>query len=133
MLTLRRALFGVLSAVALGREPPAADLEAVNHELARTAVPARLVAEGGGFRREWQDRREALDWLLGPVARSAADLLVAPELARLKQCPGSPSRRCGFLFLDATRNASRRWCSGATCGNRTRLHRHHARSGASPP
>jgi predicted RNA-binding Zn ribbon-like protein len=96
-------------------------------------VALRLVAEGGGFRREWLDPRDDPGWVLGPVARSAGDLLVGPELGRLKECPGSPGRPCGFLFVDRTRNDSRRWCSGATCGNRTRLHRHYARSGAAGP
>jgi len=68
--------------------------------------------------------------LLGPITRSAADLLTSPAPGRLKQCPGSPNRTCGFLFLDQTKNHSRRWCSSSTCGNRTRLHRHSTHSGA---
>jgi predicted RNA-binding Zn ribbon-like protein len=131
VLVLRRALYTVLAAAAHHDPLPAAALDVVNAELAATAVPARLVPAGGALRREWQDPTDQLDWLLGPIMRSAADLLTRPELELLKQCPGSPGRTCGFLFLDQTRNHSRRWCSSATCGNRTRLHRHYARSTAS--
>jgi len=129
---LQAAVRAVLSAVAAGSPPPAAALAALNTELARAMVPVRLVPAGDGFRREWLDPRDDLGWMLGPVARSAADLLVGPELGRLKECRGSPGRTCGFLFVDRTRNASRRWCSGATCGNRTRLHRHYARPDRRP-
>jgi predicted RNA-binding Zn ribbon-like protein len=130
VLVLRRALYAVLAAAAHHRPPPPPALDVVNTELATTAVPARLVPTGTGLRREWLDPTDQLDWLLGPITRSAADLLTAPALGRLKQCPGSPGRTCGFLFLDRTKNHSRRWCSSSTCGNRTRLHRHHTRSGA---
>jgi predicted RNA-binding Zn ribbon-like protein len=127
---LQEAIRAVLSAVAAGATPPAPALAGLQTELARAMVPVRLVPGGDGFRREWLDPRDDLGWMLGPVARSAADLLVSPQLRRLKECQGSPGRTCGFLFVDRTRNGSRRWCSGATCGNRTRLHRHHARSGS---
>jgi hypothetical protein len=110
--------------------PPHPALDVVNAELAATAVPPRLVPTGAGLRREWLDPTDRLGWLGGPIMRSAADLLTSPALERLKQCPGSPGRTCGFLFLDRTKNHSRRWCSSATCGNRTRLHRHYTRSGA---
>jgi predicted RNA-binding Zn ribbon-like protein len=36
---------------------------------------------------------------------------------RLKACPGP---HCGWLFYDASRNASSRWCSMSICGNRTK-------------
>ncbi|MGW5559426.1 CGNR zinc finger domain-containing protein [Micromonospora sp. NPDC003944] len=28
---------------------------------------------------------------------------------------------CGWLFLDSTRNHSRRWCDPLDCGNRARV------------
>lgn len=36
---------------------------------------------------------------------------------RLKSCPGP---HCGWLFYDASRNASSTWCSMSICGNRTK-------------
>jgi predicted RNA-binding Zn ribbon-like protein len=130
VLVLRRALYEVLAAAAQHEPPPSSALDVVNAELAATSVPARLVPTARGWQREWLDPTDQLDWLLGPIMRSAADLLTSPALGQLKQCPGSPGRTCGFLFLDQTKNHSRRWCSSATCGNRTRLHRHYTRSGA---
>jgi predicted RNA-binding Zn ribbon-like protein len=51
--------------------------------------------------------------------RSAADV------ARVGRCGG---RACEWLFLDTTRNHSRRWCRTDDCGNRERAQRHYRRS-----
>ena len=62
------------------------------------------------------------------LAISAAAVLADPrERARIKVCPGD---NCGWLFLDETRNARRRWCSMETCGNRAKARRHYRRSQA---
>jgi predicted RNA-binding Zn ribbon-like protein len=132
-IALREALYAVFSAVARRAPPPAAALHTLNAELAGAMVPARLVPAGAGFRREWLDPRDELGWMLGPVVRSAAELLTSPARERLKECPGGAGTACGEIFVDQTRNRSRRWCSGATCGNRVRLYRHYTRVRSGDP
>jgi predicted RNA-binding Zn ribbon-like protein len=62
------------------------------------------------------------------ILRSAAELLTAAELPQVRECAGSD---CTWLFLDRSRNRSRRWCPMETCGNRAKAHRHYRRrSGA---
>ncbi len=57
--------------------------------------------------------------LLAPyLALAIADLLQRPDLSNLRRCDGDG---CGWLFLDATRNHSRRWCDSLDCGNRARV------------
>jgi predicted RNA-binding Zn ribbon-like protein len=46
------------------------------------------------------------------LVQSAVELLTSDARSRVKSCPA-----CGWLFLDATKNASRRWCSMQTCGS----------------
>lgn len=58
------------------------------------------------------------------LALSAMDLLQSPELRRLSHCANAA---CGWLFLDRTRNHSRRWCSSGDCGNRERARRFYRR------
>jgi predicted RNA-binding Zn ribbon-like protein len=36
---------------------------------------------------------------------------------------------CGWLFVDASRNRSRRWCDMSECGNRAKAQRFRARHG----
>ncbi|HEX8627625.1 MAG TPA: CGNR zinc finger domain-containing protein [Catenuloplanes sp.] len=57
--------------------------------------------------------------LLGAhLALSVADLLRGDRLGALRRCDGAG---CGWLFLDTTRNHSRRWCDPLDCGNRARV------------
>ena len=63
------------------------------------------------------------------IAASAISILTDKrENARLKMCPG---HNCGWLFIDETKNARRRWCSMETCGNRAKATRHYKRLKAS--
>jgi predicted RNA-binding Zn ribbon-like protein len=76
-----------------------------------------LVPQGRSYVMRWPDDRP--DAVLWPVARAAADLLTAPELGRLKRCAG-----CPWVFLDRSRNGSRRWCSMEDCGTHAKIHRY---------
>ncbi len=59
---------------------------------------------------------------LWPVAVAAVDLLRDPErLARVKRCA-----QCSWLFLDRSRNGSRRWCSMGECGAQVKMRRYRA-------
>jgi predicted RNA-binding Zn ribbon-like protein len=67
------------------------------------------------------DRPNDLPWL---IALAAIELLRSPDVLRVRQCAGDG---CGWLFLDHSRNQSRRWCSSSDCGNRHRVKNHDAR------
>lgn len=121
---LREALSRVLLAKAAERPADAADLAVIDAEYARTAPCARLAPTKDGFR--W-DIKEGLDAALRPVVASAVELLTSPKLARLRRCG---SETCYWLFLDETKNHSRRWCEMASCGNRMKVRRHRARRGS---
>ena len=71
------------------------------------------------------DAADSLTAPLRPVVRSAAELLTSPEtLLRVRECDGTD---CTWLFLDQSRNRSRRWCSMESCGNRAKVRRHYRR------
>ncbi len=126
---LREALFATLSA-ATHAPPDAVPLDALNAALAAHSPPQRLVAAGGRLRADWLDPKDTLDWAGGARSRAAGALLTGPAAARLRECPGSPGKACGWLFVDTTKNGSRKWCVGGLCGNRTRAHRHYERERA---
>jgi predicted RNA-binding Zn ribbon-like protein len=70
---------------------------------------------------EWD--RTALDAPLWPVADAAHRLLrSADDLARVKRCAG-----CPWLFLDRSRNGSRRWCAMGDCGTHEKIRRYVAK------
>ncbi len=123
-LALREALYRTFSAAVRREAPQAADLETINIILARGMAQARLFQEAGEFKWGWPKDDGALDRMLWPVARSAAELLTTTTLSRVRECEGAG---CGWLFLDMSKNHSRRWCSMNSCGNRAKANRHYRR------
>ena len=63
---------------------------------------------------------DAFAGMMIPVADSAGDAIVDEQLGRVKRCA---SPRCTRVFLDVTKNATRRWCDMKTCGNREKARR----------
>ena len=69
-----------------------------------------------------------LDWtgadLVDELVLAAGRLLEREDLSKLRECQDGG---CGWLFLDRSKNGSRRWCSSGDCGNRARAKRHYER------
>ena len=122
---LREAIYRIVSAFVNGRSASAADMNLVNGEISLGAVYWKLQPAPGGFAWGWEAATDNLAALLGPIARSAADLLTSPELHRVGICADEDG--CGFVFFDTSRNRSRRWCSMEDCGNRAKAQRHYQR------
>ncbi len=120
---VREALASVLAAAVQGNQPPADDLRRFNAALGKSGEHLRLAGNKGEFRLDW-DSDSSLERVLWPIVRSAADLVTSSDLQRLRICEGEG---CGWLFLDTTRNRSRRWCNMASCGNRAKVKRFYER------
>lgn len=57
------------------------------------------------------------------AAMSAMRALVLPDKTRIRACPN-----CDWLFLDRSKNKSRRWCDMNVCGNRVKAAAHYRKS-----
>jgi predicted RNA-binding Zn ribbon-like protein len=125
-IALREVFYRVFSSSAVGKQPTAGDLETLRLAYRKTMAEAHLVYSPDGFTWQWPDRDDALDQMLWPLVRSAVELLTAPELRRVKVCPGLGD--CGWLFLDTSKSGQRRWCSMESCGSRAKMRRYYARS-----
>lgn len=123
-LELRGALHRVFAAVAAGRRLPQDALDHLTGVLHRTARWRRLEADpasgGKTLRSAWDFHAAPAEAILGPMAWYAAELLESGPLDRVKECP---SDRCGWLFLDTSKNRSRTWCSMKVCGNAAKVRR----------
>src|SRR5262249_46772062 len=106
---LREALYRIFKCAIENWEPESTDLEIFTRELLLARNQERLMRSGGAFQWTGRDAPEALDRVLWLIAKSAGELLTSPkDLEHLRQCEGA---ECGWLFLDASRNHSRQWCS----------------------
>jgi predicted RNA-binding Zn ribbon-like protein len=120
---LRESLYGLISPRIREAGTSADDLAIFNTELAHAMSRARLTASDEGMNWDWSMSGDELDYPLWPVVRSATDVLTSDELDRIGEC-GSDT--CQWLFLDTSKNRSRRYC-GEGCSNRTRIRRHRER------
>ena len=123
-LRLRGALQDVFRAVAEGGDAPERGLETLRGYEREALSRGKLVQGDGGFSWEWKDGRD-LTRMLWSVAHAATRLLTSGDLVRLKLCAG-----CYWVFLDASRNRSRRWCTMEVCGTDEKMRRYVAKRAA---
>ncbi len=127
--TLREGLHRIATAEMLRREPAEDDLALLNGELGTALAHASLTWDSGGYRLWWRDLGERLDAPLWQVTRSAVDLLTSPLRGKIRLCAND---ECGWLFIDESKNASRRWCSMALCGSRIKMRDYYRRKQGRP-
>jgi predicted RNA-binding Zn ribbon-like protein len=121
---LRAAVDGVFTAVAVSRPPAEDDIAALNAFLEEGMRYRRLEPDARCCGWSWSAGDEPLAQMLWPIVNEAADLLVEGDLERVKACGNDT---CGWLFVDLSRNRSRRWCDMKECGNRAKARRHYVR------
>lgn len=122
---LREGIYRVFSALAAGKPVPKKDMEVLNRNLSKTMSHSRLHQTESGFIWTGGESRAELERVLDPIVRSAAELLLSENWKRVKVC--ADDRGCGYLFLDQSRNRSRRWCDMKDCGNRAKAKRFYSR------
>lgn len=120
-LNLRELIYLTFSALAQGEQPTKETLAKLMDEYAAALAAAELRPQAGGYQPAWAQGGQAAA-LLWPIAHSAGQLLLSDELGKVKECPN-----CGWLFVDRSKNQSRRWCNMNTCGARDKMRRYHRR------
>ena len=124
-IALRETIYRICFAMADGKTAETRDVAAMNAAL--DGAPERRVLAHREQAFGWRIDRDTLSaaGLLAPVLWSAGDLIVSSEVGRLRHCLND---QCGWLFMDDSKNGSRRWCSMQSCGNRAKAPRHYLRS-----
>jgi predicted RNA-binding Zn ribbon-like protein len=124
----RRVLERILTDEARGRGACDADLGALDRVLSRAGAARGLVPTVRGYGWGWRRNPGPVMERLFPAAWSAAQLLASEDRHRLKCCDA-----CGRLFIDQSRNRSRRWCDMRSCGNREKARRFRSGTRKQPP
>jgi predicted RNA-binding Zn ribbon-like protein len=127
VITVREAMYRIFAGLAHRRVPAATDLAALNTRVAEALAHLAIAKQRGRFAWTWSGPPNALDRVVWPAIRSAAVLLTSDELGKLRTCGAA---NCGWVFLDTTKNRSRRWCDMRVCGNRAKVRRYYARQRA---
>ncbi|MBU0596078.1 ABATE domain-containing protein [Candidatus Bipolaricaulota bacterium] len=122
--SLRKAIHRIFSLRARGDAPAECDVERLSVLVGKSAKYRALRPSPDGFGWRWQGVEEQLDWPAWIIARSAAELLTSDRQNRVRECA---AHDCRWLFVDVSRNRSRRWCDMADCGNRAKARRNYSR------
>src|SRR5215469_308658 len=124
MIAIREPIYRIFHALACAGAPPDKDVATLNRKFA--ACPERTHVESSktafGWRVESSNPTAAT--LLAPVLWSAGAVLTGTSLTKVRECA---NRQCLWLFVDDSRNGTRRWCSMQACGNRAKARRHYLR------
>jgi predicted RNA-binding Zn ribbon-like protein len=125
-IAMRELIYQSFSALAAAAPGGAVDLGALEAAIAQAPPRQRLARWGPGY--AWCVEQQTgrgppcASELLAAVLWSAADLVAKDGEARVRQCANDA---CRWLFLDASRIGSRRWCDMRSCGNRAKAQRHY--------
>jgi predicted RNA-binding Zn ribbon-like protein len=132
---LREALATAFYENVEGRPPPAADIRALERHFLASQRHRELhwqeaAARNGQPGMAWQWGRfekeaELPVWIL---AEHAAQLMLSDAMQRVRACGADT---CRWLFLDTSKNHTRRWCEMKVCGNRMKARRFQARRAVS--
>ena len=121
---IREAVFATFSKIAEGSRPPRDDLATLNAAIPQALAHLCLAPSETGYAWRWDAEESQLDRVVWPAIRSVGELLTSCELTRVRVCA---AETCDWLFLDTSRNRSRRWCDMTVCGNRSKVRNFHTR------
>lgn len=123
----RDRLSEIVSACEAGQQATATGM--LNTLLAETGATPQIVAHHGRGPHIHVSSPTAplADRMAAHFAMGLAELVVAGESERFRTC-ASPA--CRAVFVDLSRNRSRRYCDSRTCGNRIHVAAYRARRAA---
>jgi len=124
--SLRAVVHQALASLARGNAPPASALGALNGFLPDALGHLAVDSTGDGCGCSWTWRHDGvdLDRMLWPIVWSTLGLLTSDQSRLVRQCG---NQRCGWTFVDTSRNRTRKWCTMRDCGNRAKARRHYER------
>ena len=121
---LREAIYRTFHACTEGRSAAADDLRLIQDVTVDGWKHKYLTKLGPRYQWILKGDDAQFDRLLWPIAQSAADLLTSDKFKNVRMCEAAT---CAWLFLDESRNHSRRWCDMKVCGNREKARRYYQR------
>ena len=120
---LRRAVEDVFGAIADQTDIPEPGWVVLRRATGEAVASARLDRRDDHGHPTWD--LDTLDALARPLAYAAWDLLTSGPLNRVKRCPA-----CPWIYLDQSKNGSRRWCTMDDCGKAVKMRRYVAKRAA---
>jgi predicted RNA-binding Zn ribbon-like protein len=124
---LREAMADVCYAIIDSRNPATESLKILERYFKVARNHQQLCAASARLEWKWRDAQNDPEIPLWLLSLSAADLMTSDSADRVRACD---SDECRWLFLDTSKNHTRRWCDMKICGNRMKARRFKAQQRA---
>lgn len=95
-------------------------VERTNDIFLEAKIHPKLKIEKENYSLDYTIEKNNYNKLLAIIAIEVMGLLNSKYVEYIKKCN---NHTCSLLFVDTSKNHSRRWCSMETCGNRTKVNR----------
>lgn len=120
ILETRTILFNVFYKLSHKESISRGDLNLFEKLILKVRKATKLQADHGIPAEILQINRNNLNDYLLPIIKSGYELFLSSQINRIKDCG-----HCGWLYLDNSKNYSRKWCSMETCGSQIKAKRYY--------
>jgi predicted RNA-binding Zn ribbon-like protein len=117
---LREAAAEIFYAAVGARTPPASQIKIIERCFKQAREHQRMAWSGSRLAWEWPASECSPDLPVWILAISTARLMLSDDMRLLRACENPD---CRWLFLDTSKNHTRRWCDMKICGNRMKARR----------
>jgi predicted RNA-binding Zn ribbon-like protein len=117
---LREALADSIYSSLGGLNVSGAPLKTLEKFFQAARAQTRLVRDGARLRWDWVGAETKAEFPMWALTRAAARLMLSEGAVRVRACDNP---ECRWLFLDTSKNHTRRWCDMKICGNRMKARR----------
>jgi predicted RNA-binding Zn ribbon-like protein len=117
---LRETMADILYSTLDSRPPTAAHLKTLERQVLAARLNQSLHWKELQLKWSFTEARDAAELPLWLLALSASDLLTSDAMPMVRACDNP---ECRWLFLDTSKNHTKRWCDMKICGNRMKARR----------
>lgn len=117
---LREALADLVYAGLDTRDASSSSVCALEKFFQAARAQMRLIREGSRLQWDWAGVEARPEFPLWALTRAASRLMLSENVALVRACANPV---CRWLFLDTSKNHTRRWCDMKLCGNRMKARR----------
>lgn len=124
LVALRTLLHRMVTTLYHDQQLSQADIASLNEFLKIGPVRRELEKTGESYRLRFKPLKNDWAWVMAEIVASFTDVLTGQDVGRLRICENED---CGWIFYDASKNRTQRWCQHNTCANLMKVRRFRAR------